>query len=132
MTSADESDGEGGATTAGRCCVGVSDDELRALQVFFVVNLGTHQVLHAHRVDNQCYALIFNLTVAVLSFLVKRESILESGTTAAGDENPLIIKIHLSTVLLKNHALESLSTDRLSGCDFSASLQAKSLLFQEC
>ena len=39
------------------CRIRIPNDELRALQVFLVVDLGTHQVLHAHRIDQQRNAL---------------------------------------------------------------------------
>ena len=71
---------------AGCLCIRVPNDELRPLQIFFVVDLGAHQVLDAHRIDEQPYALILNLAVAFLDRLVEGESVLESGTAAAGNE----------------------------------------------
>src|SRR6185312_16335312 len=44
---------EARTATTGGGRAGVLDDELRALQVFLVVDLGTDQVLVAHRVDQQ-------------------------------------------------------------------------------
>ena len=40
-------------------CVRIPDHELRAPQILGVVDFGAHQVLHAHRVDEQRYAAIF-------------------------------------------------------------------------
>ena len=78
MTSAEESDGKGGTTAASRCRVWITDNKLRTLQVFFVINLSAHQILNTHRINHQRDALILNLTVAVLDFFVERESVLET------------------------------------------------------
>ena len=87
MTSVEESDGKGGTTTAGRCRIRISNNELRALQVFLVVDFSTHQVLHTHRVDDERHTLIFNLTVAFLDRLIKGEAVLKTRATAAGDKH---------------------------------------------
>src|SRR6185295_17941298 len=76
-------DGERGTAAARGRCVRVSDDELRAGQVLSVVDLGAHEVLHAHRIDEQRDAAIFDLGVAFLDFFVERESVLEARAATA-------------------------------------------------
>ena len=80
--------GKGGAATAGCRRIRVANNELGALQVFLIVDLRTHEVLHAHWINNQSYAEVLNLAVTVFDLLVEGESVLKSRTTAAGDEHP--------------------------------------------
>ena len=72
---------------AGRGGVRVADDELRALEVFAVVDLGAGEVLERERVDQQRHALVREFRVAVLDLLVEREAVLEARAAAAGDEH---------------------------------------------
>ena len=88
MTSEDVSDGEGLAAATGRCRIGVANDELRPLQILFVVDLRAHQVLNAHRVDYQCDTLVNDLAITVFDTFVKSEAILETGTAATRNEHP--------------------------------------------
>ena len=77
MTSAGESGGESGreglSTTAGCRRIWVSNDELRALQIFLVVDFSAHQVLDAHGVDNQRYAHIndFAITNGQIEIIIR-------------------------------------------------------------
>src|ERR1700728_1222369 len=75
-TRAARSGGEGGAAATGRGCVGVADDELRAVESLAVVDLGAHEVLHAHRVDYELDALVLDAGVAFLQRLVELEAVL--------------------------------------------------------
>jgi hypothetical protein len=83
----DRSDGEGRAATAGRGRVGVSYDELGALQILFIIDLGTHEVLKTHRIDDQSHALILHAGITFFLFLVEGKAVLETGTTSACHEH---------------------------------------------
>jgi hypothetical protein len=61
---------------------------LRPGQIFGVVDLGAHQILHAHWIDDERYALILDPTVTVFDVFVERETVLKSGTTTTGYEDP--------------------------------------------
>src|SRR5450759_5257635 len=74
--------------TAGGRSAGVLDDELRAFEIFLVVDLRADQVLIAHRVDQQRHAVFLHGRVVVVDRFVEREAILESGAAAAGDKDP--------------------------------------------
>src|SRR5581483_2693264 len=74
--------------TAGALRVGVLDDELRAFQAFLVVDLGAHQILVAHRVDEQHHAVLLHHGVVFVLHLVESEAVLEAGAAAAGNEDP--------------------------------------------
>src|SRR6185312_13460449 len=69
--------------TTGGCRARVLDDELRALQVFLVVDLGTDQVLVAHRVDQQRDPILGHGGAGVIGDFVKGEAILETRAAAA-------------------------------------------------
>src|SRR5690606_4641514 len=62
---------ERGTAAAGGVRVGVADDELGAFQALAVVDLGTGEVLEAHRVDQQLHALVLDHGVAFLHGLVE-------------------------------------------------------------
>ena len=55
-------------------------------QILGVVDFGAHEVLHAHRVDEQRDAAVLYEAVAFLDFLVEGEAVLKAGTTASGNE----------------------------------------------
>src|SRR5690606_24168464 len=74
-----------GAGTAGRGRGGVAHDALCAPQVLLVVDFRSHEVLHAHGIDQERHTLVLDLAVALLDLLVEREAVLESGATAARD-----------------------------------------------
>ncbi|CAK0763441.1 hypothetical protein CCP4SC76_3920018 [Gammaproteobacteria bacterium] len=82
------SDAKRGATAAGGAGIGIANDELGPLQAFGVVDLGAHQVLQAHGIDQQLDALRDDLGIPVLKHFVECETILESGATAALDIHP--------------------------------------------
>ena len=73
MTSDEDSDGKGLATTTGCCRIRVANDELRPLQIFFVVDFGAHQVLHTHWIDDERYATVLDLAIPVLDILIECE-----------------------------------------------------------
>src|SRR5690606_6720120 len=73
------------AAAAGRRGVRIANDELRAGEVFLVVDLGTLQVLDAQRIDEERHAALLDLRVPFLRFLVEREAVLETGAAAALD-----------------------------------------------
>ena len=77
------SGGEGRAAAAGRRRVRVLDHELRAFEVFLVVDLGARQVLEAHRIDQQLDALVLDAGVVFFLVLVEREAVLEARAAAA-------------------------------------------------
>src|SRR5210317_2223570 len=77
------SDGEGRSAAAGGLCIRIPDDELRSLQVFLVIDLGAHEVLNAHRVNQQRNTAVFDLAIAVLDVLIERKPVLESRAPAA-------------------------------------------------
>src|SRR6201996_5776621 len=66
--------GERGPATAGGFGVGIADDKLRALQIFLVVDLGAHQVLRAHRIDQQLHAALLHAEIALFDFLIEGEA----------------------------------------------------------
>src|SRR5512132_4167115 len=80
--SREDSGGERRAAAAGRRGVRITDHELRALEVFLVVDLGTRQVLDAHRIDQQADPLVQDAGVALFRVFVEREAILETRTAA--------------------------------------------------
>src|SRR5690606_3290849 len=59
-----------------------ADHELGALQVFLVVDLGAHQVLVAHGVDQQRHAVLGHGRVVLVGDLVKGEPVLEARAAA--------------------------------------------------
>src|SRR3546814_3458518 len=59
-------------------CVRITNHELRTLHAFFVVDLGTHQVLHAHRVDQQGDAIADYDRVVIFLTVVELEAVLEA------------------------------------------------------
>src|SRR5690606_2563148 len=65
------SGGERRSAAAGGRGVRVPDDELGALEVFLVVDLGAHQILVAHGVDEQRDATLFHAGVVLVHFLVE-------------------------------------------------------------
>ncbi len=73
--------------TAGGGGVRVLDDELGALQVFLVVDLGAHQILVAHGVDQQRHAVLGHRRVVFVGDFVEGEAVLEAGTTATLHKN---------------------------------------------
>src|SRR6185312_11572692 len=77
----------GPAAASGRC-VGVADHELRAIQPLAVVDLGAHQVLHAHGVDQELHPEILDAGVAVLDLLIELEPVLQPRAAAALNEDP--------------------------------------------
>ena len=77
------SGGERGTATAGGGGVGVLDDELSALQVFFVVDFSTQQVLVAHGVHQQGHAVFGHGGVVFIGDFVEGEAVLKPGATAA-------------------------------------------------
>ena len=66
------------AAAAGRGGVRVFDDELCALQVFLVVNLGTNQVLVAHGIDQQRHAVFAHGGVVFVGDFIEGEAVLEA------------------------------------------------------
>src|SRR5690606_8982800 len=81
------SDAEARTAAAGGGGVGVLDDELRALQVFLVVDLGAQQVLVAHGVNQQRDAVLAHGGVVLVDDLVEGEAVLETGAAAALHEH---------------------------------------------
>src|SRR5579862_5496247 len=79
--------GEGRAAATGGGRIRVADDELRAIEALAVVDLGAHQVLHAHRVDQEPHALVLDAGIAVLDLLVELEAVLQTGAAAALHEH---------------------------------------------
>src|SRR5690606_26303659 len=75
------------AAAAGRRGVGIANDELRAFDVLFVVDLGARGVLDAHRVDEQGDAAVPDLRVALVQVPVEREAVLEPRAAAALHEH---------------------------------------------
>nr|GFB66512.1 hypothetical protein [Tanacetum cinerariifolium] len=83
-----ESDRERRTATTGRGSVRVLDHETRTLETFLIVHLCASQILEAHRIDNQAYALALNDGVIVCHVFVESKTILETGTATARDEHP--------------------------------------------
>ena len=81
------SDGKRRTAAAGRRGVRIADHELRALEVFAVVDLRAHQVLEAHRIDDQLHALVLDTGVAFLDVFVKGETVLKSRAASALHED---------------------------------------------
>ena len=67
--------GKGRSAAAGSFRVRISNNELRSLQIFLVIDLGAHQVLHAHGIDQKRDVLIFDLTVSVLNAFIECEAL---------------------------------------------------------
>ena len=53
------------------------DNELRALEAFLEIDLGAHEVLVAHRLDEQCHAVLHHGGVVVVDRLGEREPVLD-------------------------------------------------------
>jgi len=68
---------EGLSTTAGCRRVWIANDELRALQVFLVVDFRTHQVLDTHWIDNERHAHVDDLAVAIFGFFIECKTVLK-------------------------------------------------------
>jgi hypothetical protein len=81
----------------------VLDHELCAFEVLFVVDLGAHQILIAHRVDQQHDAIFFHRRVILVDDLVEGEAVLKAGTAAALDENA---QLQLRVALLFDQGLD--------------------------
>src|SRR4029450_10294829 len=82
--------GSGGkrrTASAGRRGVRIADHELRALEVLAVVDLRAHQVLKAHRIDDELHTLVLHTGVAFLDVLVKGKAVLKSRAAAALHED---------------------------------------------
>src|ERR1700720_1556095 len=77
---------EGWPAAAGAGCTRILDHELRALQPFLVVDFGADQILVAHRVDQQRDAVLFHRRIVLVDGLVERETLMEAGTPATGNE----------------------------------------------
>src|SRR5215468_4043298 len=76
-----------GSAAAGRHCVRIADDELRAFESFAVIDLGAGEVLHAHRVDEQLHPEILDTGVTFLDGLIELEAVLQAGASTALDEH---------------------------------------------
>ena len=63
------------------------DDEARALQSFFIVELGTDKIGVTHGVDNDGDAFLINACVIFRAGFLESEAILEARAAAAGDEH---------------------------------------------
>ncbi len=75
------------AAAAGGGGVRVLDDELGAFEAILVVDLGAHQILQAHGVDQQGDAVFYHLRVVFVHRFVEREAVLKAGATAALHEH---------------------------------------------
>lgn len=73
------SDGETGTATAGRRGVGVGHGETGTFQAFGVIHAAADQVLQAHGIDHHGDAALLDHGIAIIDFLVKRETVLETG-----------------------------------------------------
>src|SRR5262245_11061680 len=58
------SDRERGPAAAGRDRVRIADDELRALEVFLVVDLRSREILNAHRVNDELDTEVLDAGIA--------------------------------------------------------------------
>ena len=63
---------------ASRCGVRVLYHELSTLQIFFVVNLSTNQVLVTHGIDQQGDAIFTHGGVVFVGDLIEGEAVLEA------------------------------------------------------
>src|SRR5438067_6825100 len=70
------SGGEGRAAATGGGRVRVADHELRTIEPLAVVDLGTAEVLHAHRIHQQLHAQVLDTGVAALALLAEPETAL--------------------------------------------------------
>src|SRR6218665_2027400 len=84
---------------AGGGRVRVLDDELRALQVFLVVDLGADQVLVAHRIDQQRDTVLGHRSVVFVGDLIEGETVLKARAAAALHEHA---QLELRVALLGN------------------------------
>src|SRR5450631_3364481 len=82
------SDREGRAAPACRRGLRISDHELGTLEAFPIVDLGARQILHAHGINEELDAEIFNAGIAIADLLVELEAIREPGAAAALYEHP--------------------------------------------
>jgi hypothetical protein len=84
---------------------------LRTLEVFAIVDFSARQVLETHRVDEQAHTLVLDAGIAFFLVLVERESVLEPGAAAAGNELRLgLPSSRISSLTLA--AAESVKTSR--------------------
>src|SRR6266513_3011797 len=81
------SGGEGRAAATGGGRVRVADHELRTIEPLAVVDLGTAEVLHAHRIHQQLHAQVLDTGVAVLDLLVELEAVLQPRAAATLHEH---------------------------------------------
>src|SRR6202521_2862127 len=79
--------GEGRAAGTGGGRLRVADHELRALEPLAVIDLGASEVLHAHRIDQQLHAQVFDAGIAVLDLLVELEAVLQPRAAATLHEH---------------------------------------------
>ncbi|CAM2144474.1 hypothetical protein PT2222_160055 [Paraburkholderia tropica] len=105
-TAALRSDRERRAATTGGRGVRVLDDELRAVQIVLVVDLGADEVLIAHRVDQQLDAVLVHHGVVFVDGLVERESVLEARAAAALHEHA---QLQLRVAFLVDQLLDLVS-----------------------
>src|SRR5207244_7392258 len=75
------------AAAAGAGRVRILDDELGALDAFLVIDFGANQILVAHRIDQERYAVLFHRRVVIVHGLVESEPVLEARAPAPGDEH---------------------------------------------
>src|SRR5438105_14693380 len=73
--------------TARALRVGVLDDELGAFQTFLVIDFGAGEVLVAHRIDEQGYAVLLHHGIVFVLHFVEGEAVLEARAAAAGHEH---------------------------------------------
>src|SRR5687768_9377347 len=81
------SGGKRRAATAGGLRVRIADHELRAVESFAIVDFRAGEVLHAHRIDEQLHAEIFDAGIAILFLLVEFEAVLHPRTPSALHEH---------------------------------------------
>src|SRR5690606_7321958 len=74
---------EGRPAAAGSGGIGVTDDELCAVEVVFIVDFRTHQILEAHWVDQQFDAFFDDGSVVIIDGFIKGETVLETRTPPA-------------------------------------------------
>src|SRR5262245_630780 len=76
------------AAAAGGGGIGILDDELRTLDAFRVIDLGAHEVLKAHGIDQERHAVPHHRGVVFRDRFIEREAVLKARATAAGHEDP--------------------------------------------
>src|SRR6267378_8121755 len=79
--------GEGRAAATGGGGIRVADHELRAVEPLAVVDLGTSEVLHAHRIDQQLHTQVLDAGIAVLDLLIELEAVLQPRAAATLHEH---------------------------------------------